>query len=481
MTSDICLERLDEYRWRIPARGGMRVPGLVYASERLMKDIGADESPKQVANVAQLPGIVKYALAMPDMHWGYGFPIGGVAAFDLKQGVVSPGGVGYDINCGCRLMTTSLHQDEIQPILRELIVALFQAIPSGVGSKGSLKLTEKEEKAVLREGSVWAVNRGYGLSSDLETTEDGGCMTHADPDHVSDRAMERGKQQLGTLGSGNHFLEIEAVEEIYDERAAAAFGLEKGQVAVLIHSGSRGLGYQICDDYLAAMMKKVGGLGFALPDRQLACAWIDSKEGRDYMAAMACAANYAWANRQLLMHWTRDIFEKTLRKGPSALKMRLLYDVCHNIAKIETFPLDNREVDLCVHRKGATRAFPPGHPALPDRYRETGQPVLIPGDMGSGSYVLTGTDKAFTDTFGSTCHGAGRVMSRSKAIKAGRGRSIARELAERGILVMASSRGTLHEEMPEAYKDLDQVVEVAHCAGISKKVARLKAMGCIKG
>jgi tRNA-splicing ligase RtcB len=479
--SEIRLERLDEYRWRIPAEGGMRVPGIIYASERLLKDMGDDESPKQVANVAYLPGIVKYSLAMPDMHWGYGFPIGGVAAFDLKQGIISPGGVGYDINCGCRLMTTALHRQEIEPILRELIVALFQDIPSGVGSKGSLKLSEKDERKVLQEGAAWAVGRGFGVPSDLEAIEDGGAMAFADPDRVSSRALERGKQQLGTLGSGNHFLEIEAVEEIFDEKAAAVFGLEKGQVAVLIHSGSRGLGYQICDDYLAVMMKRIGSLGFALPDRQLACAWIDSKEGQDYLAAMACAANYAWANRQLLMHWTRETFEKTLRKGPAALKMHLLYDVCHNIAKIETFPVDGRDVQLCVHRKGATRAFPPGHPALPDRYRACGQPVLIPGDMGSGSYVLTGTDKAFSDTFGSTCHGAGRVMSRTRAVKASRGRSIARELAGKGIVVMASGRGTLQEEIPEAYKDLDQVVDVVHRAGIAKKVARLKALGCIKG
>jgi tRNA-splicing ligase RtcB len=478
---DIRLERLDEYRWRIPVAAGMRVPGIIYSSERLMKNIGADESPKQVANVAHLPGIVKYSLAMPDMHWGYGFPIGGVAAFDLQEGVISPGGVGYDINCGCRLMTTALHKQDIQPCLQELIVALFQGIPSGVGSKGSLKLTEKQERKVLQEGAAWAVRQGYGMPSDLDATEDGGCMSNADPDKVSNRALERGKQQLGTLGSGNHFLEIEVVEEIFDQEAAAAFGLEINQVAVLIHSGSRGLGYQICDDYLAVMMKHVVGLGFKLPDRQLACAWIDSQEGRNYMAAMACAANYAWANRQLLMHWTREIFEKTLRKGPSDLRMRLLYDVCHNIAKIETFPIDGKEVKLCVHRKGATRAFPPGHLALPDRYREIGQPVLIPGDMGSGSYVLSGTEKAYLETFGSTCHGAGRLMSRTQATKASKGRSIAKELAGLGIIVMASGRGTLQEEIPEAYKDLDQVVEVVHRAGISKKVARLKALGCIKG
>ncbi|PIP08902.1 MAG: RNA-splicing ligase RtcB [Syntrophobacteraceae bacterium CG23_combo_of_CG06-09_8_20_14_all_50_8] len=475
------LKRIDENRWEIPRAGGMRVPGIIYASERLMHDIGTDESPRQVANVAHLPGIVNYSLAMPDMHWGYGFPIGGVAAFDLQEGVVSPGGVGYDINCGCRLMTTKLTLDDISRNLKELVVALFQNIPSGVGSKGDLKLSLQDEKKVLQQGAGWAVEHGYGLPEDLEATEDGGMIKDADPEKVSVRALERGKAQLGTLGSGNHFLEIEVVDEIFDADVAAAFGLEKGQVAVMIHSGSRGLGYQICDDYLAEMVRHIGELDFALPDRQLACAYLNSKHGRDYLAAMACAANYAWANRQMLMHRTREIFARTLRKSPREIGMRLLYDVCHNIAKIEKFPLAGREVALCVHRKGATRAFPPGHPALPERYRSVGQPVLIPGDMGSGSYVLVGTEKAFQETFGSACHGAGRVMSRSKATKASKGRSIAREMADQGVIVMASGRGTLREELPEAYKNLDDVVEVVHRAGISRKVARLKTIGCIKG
>ena len=475
------LKKIDESRWMIPQTGGMRVPGIIYSSERLIKEMGADESPKQVANVAHMPGIVKYSLAMPDMHWGYGFPIGGVAAFDMKEGVISPGGVGYDINCGCRLLTTRLHIDEIRNRVQELVVALFRDIPSGVGSKGVLKLSARDENKVLIEGAKWAVDQGYGSPEDLETTEDKGAMEGADPEKVSARAIERGREQLGTLGSGNHFLEIEVVEEIYDEQAATAFGLEKDQIAVLIHSGSRGLGYQVCDDYLARMVKHVGELGISLPDRQLACAYLESNRGKDYLAAMACAANYAWANRQMLMHWTRETFEKVLKKGPRELGMRLLYDVCHNIAKIEQFVIDGKETTLCVHRKGATRAFPPGHPALPSKYRKTGQPVLIPGDMGTGSYVLAGTEKAFAETFGSTCHGAGRVMSRTQAMKAGRGRSISRELADKGIIIMASGKGTLSEEMPEAYKNLDQVVEVVHKAGISKKVAKLRALGCIKG
>jgi tRNA-splicing ligase RtcB len=479
--SEMKMTKLDENRWRIEPTGGMKVPGILYISERLMKDMGSDESPKQVVNVAHLPGIVKYSLAMPDMHWGYGFPIGGVAAFDMATGVVSPGGVGYDINCGCRMMTTRLNLEEIRGRLPDLVTALFQNIPSGVGSTGALKLSQKDERKVLLEGAGWAVDRGYGTPEDLETTEDRGTMAGADPDTLSHRALDRGKAQLGTLGSGNHFLEIEVVEEIYDPEAAKAFGLERDQVAVMIHSGSRGLGYQVCDDYLARMVKHMGELKLALPDRQLACAYLDSRAGRDYLAAMACAANYAWANRQMLMHWTRETFEKTLVKSPREIGMRLLYDVCHNIAKIETLPVDGSPRTLCVHRKGATRAYPPGHMAVPERYRKVGQPVLIPGDMGTGSYVLAGTARAYEETFGSTCHGAGRVMSRARAMKMSQGRAVHRDMADRGVIVMASGRGTLREEIPEAYKNLDDVVDVVHRAGISRKVAKLRSLGCIKG
>jgi tRNA-splicing ligase RtcB len=479
--SESRFRKIDEWRWEIPPTGGMRVPGLLYTSEKLMKGMGADEGPRQVANVAHLPGIVKGSLAMPDMHWGYGFPIGGVAAFDLDEGIVSPGGVGYDINCGCRLMTTSLRLPDVRERIPALVTALFQNVPSGVGSRGPLKLSPKEERQVLIEGAAWAVRQGWGTEADLEATEDGGAMAGADPEKVSDRALLRGKEQLGTLGSGNHFLEIEVVEEIFDEQAAAAFGLEPEQICVLIHSGSRGFGYQVCDDYLAQMVKHAGEIGIDLPDRQLACARLNSTRGRDYLAAMACAANYAWANRQMLMHRTRETFEKALGMGPRELGMRLLYDVCHNIAKIETLPVDGKEIRLCVHRKGATRAFPPGHPDVPPAYRKVGQPVLIPGDMGTGSYVLAGTKGAFTETFGSTCHGAGRVMSRTQATKSCRGRSIPREMAERGVIVMASGRGTLQEEIPEAYKKLDDVVEVVHRAGLSRKVAKLRTLGCIKG
>ncbi|MCE5265809.1 MAG: RtcB family protein [Deltaproteobacteria bacterium] len=472
--------KIDAWRWEIPRTGGMRVPGLLYTSEKLMKGMGGDEGPQQVANVAHLPGIVKASLAMPDMHWGYGFPIGGVAAFDMDEGVVSPGGVGYDINCGCRLVTTRLRHEEIRDRMRGLVAALFQHIPSGVGSRGPLKLSPKEERQAMVDGAAWAVRQGYGEAADLETTEDGGTMAGADPATVSERALERGKDQLGTLGSGNHFLEVEVVEELFDEKTAAAFGLFPDQICVLIHTGSRGFGYQVCDDYLVRMVKHLDEIG-PLPDRQLACARLNSARGQEYLAAMACAANYAWANRQILMHRTREVFERTLGKGPRQLGMRLLYDVCHNIAKVEKLPVDGEETRLCVHRKGATRAFPPGHPSVPQAYRTVGQPVLIPGDMGTGSYVLAGTEQAFQESFGSTCHGAGRVMSRKRAVKASRGRSILKEMEARGVIVMSPAKGTLMEEIPEAYKKLDDVIEVVQGAGLSRRVARLRAVGCIKG
>lgn len=479
--SETKLTRIDDNRWLLPQMGKMRVPGIIYANEKIYQLLKNDESVKQVANVAHLPGIVNYSLAMPDVHWGYGFPIGGVAAFDLDGGIVSPGGVGYDINCGCRLVATNLSLGDIKEKISDLTTALFHHIPSGVGSTGQVKLSGKDEKKVLEEGAKWAVKAGFGLMEDIEATEDGGAMAGADSDHVSARALERGKEQLGTLGSGNHFLEIEVVQEIFDEKAAQVFGLRKGQIAVMIHSGSRGLGYQICDDYLALMVKHIQETKIELPDRQLACAYLNTTRAQNYLAAMACGANYAWANRQLLMHRTREIFEKTLRMAPRELGMHLVYDVCHNIAKIEKFKIEGKMKKLCVHRKGATRAFPAGHEALPERYKSVGQPVLIPGDMGHGSYVLVGQEKAMEETFGSACHGAGRVMSRHQAVKVSRGRSIAKELAQQGVLVMAGSKGTLEEEIPEAYKNLQDVVQVVHDAGLARKVARLKSVACIKG
>jgi len=475
------IKQIDKYRWEVPKTGAMRVPGLVYSTESMLKGSKQNEPLKQVANVATLPGIVKASLAMPDMHWGYGFPIGGVAAFDWESGIISPGGVGYDINCGVRLATTSLVEKEIRPKLENLVNALFQGIPAGIGSKGAIKLSVKEVKKVLQTGSRWAVQQGLGEASELAHTEDGGCMENADPDVISQRALERGRNQLGTLGSGNHFIEIGVVETVYEPETAQAFGLFEGQVTLMLHSGSRGLGYQVCDDFLAFMAKHVKKLGFDLPDRQLACARIQSEAGMRYYNAMACAANYAWANRQIMMHNSREILLRVLGIGPRDLGMRLVYDVCHNIAKKETHIIDGKKQTVCVHRKGATRSFPPGHEALSDDYRHVGQPVIIPGDMGTASYVLVGTENAMEETFGSTCHGAGRVLSRTAAKKASKGRAIHRELEDKGILVKWTGRSTLAEEMPEAYKDISQVVEVVHGAGISRKVAKLKPIGVVKG
>jgi tRNA-splicing ligase RtcB len=418
---------------------------------------------------------------MPDIHWGYGFPIGGVAAFDWDQGVVSPGGVGYDINCGVRLAGTRLPYEQVKDSVRDLVDALYRYVPCGVGSTGSIKLSGGEVKKVLQQGSRWAVNQGFGTDEDIEHTEDRGCLPHADPEMVSERALARGSKQLGTLGSGNHFLEVGVVETVYEPETAEVFGLFEGQVTVLLHSGSRGLGYQICDDYLAFMVKHTHRLGFQLPDRQLACAWIQSNAGRRYLAAMACAANYAYANRQILLHRCREVFERIFHLGPRDLGMRLVYDVCHNIAKQEEHVLDGKPRRVCVHRKGATRAFGPGHPALGADFRTVGQPILIPGDMGTASYVMAGTAQAMEETFGSTSHGAGRVLSRTAAKKRSRGRSIARELEDKGILVRWTGRATLAEEMPEAYKDISEVVQVVHGAGISRKVAKLRPIAVVKG
>jgi tRNA-splicing ligase RtcB len=477
----VTIEKVDDYHYTIPPSGGMRVPGLIYANQKLLEDIKLDESPRQVVNVAHLPGIIKYSLAMPDMHWGYGFPIGGVAAFDLEEGIISPGGVGYDINCGCRILRTDLTLPDIQDSVRKVVTALFKGIPSGIGSTGAVKLNVSEEKRVLKKGAQWAVEKGYGEQEDVERTEDGGRMEEADPEVVSKRALERGRNQLGTLGSGNHFLEIGIVEQVFDQKVADGFGLFENQVVVSIHSGSRGFGYQVCDDFLKTMLHATNKAGMALPDRQLTCSPVTSDLGKRYFAAMACAANYAWVNRQLLTHWTREILEKTLNLSPRELHMQLIYDVCHNIAKKEVHTIDGKQQKVCVHRKGATRAFPPGHPDVPKVYRDVGQPVLIPGDMGRYSYVLVGTDKAMEETFGSTCHGAGRLMSRSKAKKCCRGRSIAHEMEDRGIFVMAEGKATLAEEVPEAYKDVSDVVDVVHQAGISKKVAKLRPLGVVKG
>lgn len=478
---EIRLEKLDDYRWLIPRSGGMRVPGMIYSSERMLSHIRLDQSPKQVANVAHLPGIVKYSLAMPDMHWGYGFPIGGVAAFDAKEGVISPGGVGYDINCGCRLVATGLQANDIKDQMGGLVDALFSQIPTGVGSRGKIKLSQSDERKVCLEGARWAVKNGFGTDDDIEHTEEGGMLAGADPSAVSEKAYERGRDQLGTLGSGNHFLEVGLVDRVFDLEKAAIFGLHEGQVTVLIHSGSRGFGYQVCDDFLYKLTRHVKSLSLDLPDRQLACAYISSPEGEEYFSAMACAANYAWANRQALMHLTREVFQGYLGMSPRDLQMRLVYDVAHNIAKKEEHLVDGVKRTLYVHRKGATRAFPAGHPHVPQAYRSAGQPVLIPGDMARSSYVMAGTGRAMEETFGSCCHGAGRLLSRHAALKKAKGRAIYREMEDKGIIVRAHGRGTLAEEMSEAYKDISDVVDVVENAGIAEKVARLRPLGLIKG
>jgi len=475
------LERLDPYRVRLRRGGGMRTEGLVFASERLMAGEDAGSALRQVANVAHLPGIVGPAMAMPDVHWGYGFPIGGVAAFRLDGGVVSPGGVGYDINCGCRLLASGLPAHELAGRLDGLIEALFARVPTGVGRSGPIKLSNAALKQVLKNGAAWAVDHGFGSAEDLECIEDRGRLEGADPEALSERALERGRPQLGTLGSGNHFLELGVVEEIFDRPTAGGFGLFQGQLVVLIHSGSRGLGYQVCDDTLRLLTHWAAREGLVLPDRQLVYARLGTPQAEQYLGGMQAAANYAYANRQILTHLTRQVFEEELGLSPRELDLRLVIDVCHNVAKMESHLVEGRSETLCVHRKGATRAFPAGRPELPEIYRKTGQPVLIPGDMGRASYVLVGRPGSLAETFGSTCHGAGRVLSRTAAKSRARGRRIDEELAAIGIRVRSAGRATLAEEMPEAYKDVSEVVEVVHGAGLSSKVARLRPLGVIKG
>lgn len=480
-TPEYHFRKIGDALWEMPQEGAMRVPVRIYATEGMLERIRADNAPSQAANVACLPGIVRASLAMPDIHWGYGFPIGGVAAFDLEEGVISPGGVGYDINCGVRLMASKLTREEVTPRMKELVDQLFRDVPTGVGASGALTVTKHELQRVVNEGSGWALADDFGAEGDREYTEENGCIAGADPARVSDRAWERGSGQLGTLGSGNHFLEVGYVAEIYDEDAARTLGLVPEQVTVIIHCGSRGFGYQVCDDFLAVMDRAAKKYGIELPDRQLACAPIDSDEGRAYLGAMRCAINYAFANRQIIAHRTRAAFAKALGLSDSDVGLRTVYEVAHNIAKFETHTVEGRDVKLCVHRKGATRAFAPGHREIPSAYRAVGQPVLIPGDMGRYSYVLTGTDTAMAQTFGSTCHGAGRCMSRVKARRAAHGRNIVRELADRGIIVRGQSRRTVEEELSEGYKDVSEVVNACAIAGISRKVAQLRPIGCIKG
>jgi tRNA-splicing ligase RtcB len=460
----------------------MRADGIIFASDEMLADIKSDQSPEQVANVACLPGIVGRSIAMPDIHYGYGFPIGGVAATDVEGGVVSPGGVGYDINCGVRLMRTNLRRAEVEPKLRQVIDQIFRDVPSGVGSEGRVRVNDAELRKVLEQGARWAIAAGYGWPDDLKHIEAGGRLDGADPGRVSDRARKRGQPQLGTLGSGNHFLEVQEVTDIYDPRVARAFGIEEvGQVTIMVHTGSRGLGYQVCDDYLAVMHGAMRKYQIQLPDAELACAPVNAPEGRDYLAAMACAANYAWANRTCISHWVREAFARGLGAAPETLGLQVVYDVAHNIAKLEEHEVDGKRRRLCVHRKGATRAFPAGHPDIPPDYAAVGQPVIVPGDMGTHSYLLVGVPEAMPDTWGSTCHGAGRLMSRHQAVRAARGRDIIRELAQQGTYVRAASRQGVAEEMPAAYKDVDVVARACECAGISRRVARMRPMGVMKG
>ncbi|GIW78738.1 MAG: RNA-splicing ligase RtcB [Gemmatales bacterium] len=478
------LERVSDCCWRIPKtyKQGMRVDGLIYADEVLIEAIKRDQAPEQVANVAFLPGIQYASLAMPDIHWGYGFCIGGVCATDPDEGgVISPGGVGYDINCGVRLVRSNLFYRDVQPRLRQLVEELFRHIPTGVGKSGRYHFDKKELDRLMAEGPRALLDRDLATPRDLEYTEANGKLEGADPDAVSDQAKLRGESQCGTLGSGNHFLEVQVVDHIFDEQAARVMGLEKDMVCVMIHSGSRGLGYQVCDDALAMLRKAPEKYGISLPDRQLACAPVNSPEGQKYIAAMRAAANFAWCNRQLLMQQTREVFENVFGRPWQQLQMNLVYDVCHNIAKFEEHTFNGKTRKVWVHRKGATRAFPPNHPEIPQMYRQIGQPVLIPGDMGRASWVLVGQEGSMKQTFGTTCHGAGRAMSRTAAVKDVGKRRIDKELEARGVIARAQSRRGLAEEQPDAYKNVDEVVEVVHKANLSRKVARMRPIGVIKG
>lgn len=478
------LKQMNEYVWELPKTGDMRVPGIIYGHKSMIGSPMQKEALKQVANVASLPGILKASYAMPDMHPGYGFPIGGVAAFDWETGIICPGGVGYDINCGVSLASTCLTEDDVKKKIEQIVDSFYSHIPCGIGSGGCVKISVKEEKDILKKGVMWAVEHGFGEDNDIECTEENGRMQNADPKLLSEKALKRGGKQLGSLGGGNHFLELDVVEDIYDYKIAETFGLYEGQVAVMLHSGSRGFGYQVCDDFLRSMIKDADKA--RLPDRQLVYARIKSEQGIKYYNAMACAANYAWVNRRILMHRAGEVLQKVLGIGQRTLDMKLVYDVCHNIAKKETHVSEGKKVELCVHRKGATRSgatrsFPPGHKAVCSKYQSTGQPVIIPGDMGRGSYVLAGTQKAMEQTFGSTCHGAGRVLSRNAAKKKSKGKAIYQELEQKGISVRWRGRATLAEEMPEAYKDISQIVAAVHGAGISKKVAKLRPIAVVKG
>ncbi|MEA2053737.1 MAG: RtcB family protein [Candidatus Thermoplasmatota archaeon] len=482
------LNKIGEYRYEIPKtykgeRGNlnMRTSGIIYASDEMIDAIKKDNALEQVANVTTLPGIVGKSMAMPEIHWGYGFPIGGVAATSADDGTVSPGGVGFDINCGVRLVRTNLKiHDMDKEKVRGLVDEMFKNVPSGVGSKAKVRLNKNQLDDVIEMGARWAVENGYGWEKDLETLEENGCLETADLSHISEKAKDRGKSQVGSLGAGNHFLEIQRVANISDDMAAKTYGVEKDQIVVLIHTGSRGFGHQICTDHLKVLEQAVKKYGIGLPDRQLACAPVHSEEGQSYLKAMAGAANFAWCNRQMIVHWVRQSFENVLGENAEDMEMNIVYDVCHNVAKLEEHEIDGKKMEVYVHRKGATRAFGPGRKEIPLQYREVGQPVLIPGDMGTESYLLKGT-KESEETFGSTCHGAGRVLSRSAAKRKWRGEEIGAKLERKGIYAHPASWSVMAEESPDAYKDVSQVVNVTHGAGLSLKVARMIPLGVVKG
>ncbi len=484
-TERVPLEKLDDYSWRIPKyKSGMRVPGLVLANKNLLDNMRTDRTLQQCSNVTHLPGIYKHALTLPDGHEGYGFPIGGVAATDYEEGVISPGGVGYDINCGVRLLTTNLFEKDIRPKLAQLANTIFENVPCGLGSRrNDFRVTVGSLDKLSAEGVEWIIEQGLGWADDADHCEENGCMKNADPNTVSHAAKSRGLQQVGTLGSGNHFLEIQRVDQILDVRVAKTFGIEcEGQVTTMIHCGSRGFGHQICSDYLRIMEHAVQKYGIVLPDRELACSPGGTKEANDYYQAMACAVNYAFANRQAIMHWVRESFKHVFREDPEKFGLRLVYDVAHNIAKIEEHIVDGGvRKKVWIHRKGATRAFPPGSQEIPSDYRSSGQPVLIPGSMGTSSWLLVGTDKAMNISFGSTAHGAGRMMSRSAAKRNYWGGDIKRNLEQRGIIVRSASSVVLAEEADPAYKNVDTVADVSDRVGIATKVARFTPLAVVKG
>ncbi|MBW3001147.1 RtcB family protein [Candidatus Woesearchaeota archaeon] len=473
-------EKVNDHLFVIKKTGKMKVPVKIYASEKLLKKLSEDNSLQQGVNVATLPGIYKASIMLPDAHQGYGFSIGGVAAIDVEKGCISPGGIGFDINCGVRLLTTPLNKGDVEPKVKELLNSLFKNVPSGVGSHSFIKLSDSELEGVLKDGAEWAVEHGYGFKEDLERCEEGGRMKQADASKVSPKAKSRGRNQLGTLGAGNHFLEVQFVDKIYDKKVAQAFGIkQEGQVTVMIHCGSRGLGHQVCSDYLRKMEEADPELMKSLPEKDLIYAKAGSQLAKEYFAAMAASANFAWANRHIIAHQVRKSLEEVFGLEPE--KIKTVYDVAHNIAKIEEHVIDGEKKKVFVHRKGATRSLPAGHPNTPNVYKDVGQPVLIPGSMGTASYLLVGTEKALEETFGSTAHGAGRVMSRSKAIKTFRSEQIKKELEQQNIFIKAASWKGLTEEAPQVYKDIDEVVKVSHEAGIGNLVARLKPMGVVKG